>query len=125
MILQPMRGAVAKRYDCGEHGRLTTREIAAQAGITASSVHNRIARGIRGDALCAPKAAPRRRHSVCFTATATPAGVPAVFYMALKLLRMFPTRAPSAAFLRHSFGMSRATAYRYRRAWLDVHGVVE
>ncbi|PJK00808.1 hypothetical protein CO641_02225 [Lysobacteraceae bacterium NML91-0213] len=48
---------MSARYDCGRH-QLTTREIALLAGISQTTACNRVRRGLRGEALCAP-AAPR------------------------------------------------------------------
>jgi hypothetical protein len=42
---------------------------------------------------------------------------------ALALVRDFGRTPPSVQHLMDRFGISRATAYRWRMAWLDVFGV--
>ena len=54
-------------YDCGKHGQLSAAQIARVAGIDREAVVRRIASGVTGVALCAPrKQYPRRpcRHKV-------------------------------------------------------------
>jgi hypothetical protein len=41
---------------------------------------------------------------------------------ALALVRDFGDTPPSVQHLMDRFGISRATAYRWRKAWLDVFG---
>lgn len=50
-----------RRHDCGSAGMLTAREIAARAGITVTSVDDRIRAGVTGDALVAPPTPGRSR----------------------------------------------------------------
>lgn len=40
--------------------------------------------------------------------------------MALRVCQAFPARPPTAGELQQRFGMSRATAYRWRRAFLNA-----
>lgn len=49
-------------------------------------------------------------------------GVCSVMAMALQIFRAFGNRQPTVAELCKRFDMSRATAYRWRAAWLYVHG---
>lgn len=42
--------------------------------------------------------------------------------IAISIARRYPKTAPSVEALQSAFGMSRATAYRYRRAFLDATG---
>lgn len=44
--------------------------------------------------------------------------------LAVRLALRFGGQAPSVPQLRNEFGMSRATAYRWRRAFLDALGKV-
>lgn len=44
---------------------------------------------------------------------------------ALALVRDFGATPPSVQHLVDRFGISRATAYRWRKAWLDVFGVAK
>jgi hypothetical protein len=49
-----------KQHDCGVHGSLTVYEIAARTGVSRQGIVLRIAQGVRGEALLAPKS-PRGR----------------------------------------------------------------
>jgi hypothetical protein len=111
-------------HDCGAYGRLTTSAVAARAGVKRSTVSSRRAAGVHGEALCAPplpvgvgrrsrQSGDYREALHCERTTVT---------TAVRIARAFPHRAPTAADLMTRFGMSRATAYRWRRAFLDATG---
>jgi hypothetical protein len=125
VILRPWRGRSPAKHDCGEHGELTAGQIARVAGISVNSVHQRIRSGVRGTALCAPKMQPRRRHGQSYLLQIAPSGAKASLFLALRIVRLYGSRPPTVESLRSEFGMCRATAYRWRRAWLDAHGVHE
>ena len=44
-------------------------------------------------------------------------------HVAIAIARRFRSKGPSVPLLRESFGMSRAVAYRWCRAWKDAGGV--
>ena len=46
-------------------------------------------------------------------------------HTAIAIAHRFTHHAPTVAQLREAFNMSRATAYRWRRAWLDANGVAK
>lgn len=123
MILQPWRGRPAAKHDCGEYGVLTAGQIARLAGINVASVHHRIGRGVKGAALCAPKTQPGQRYGESYVVRVVPSGAKAALFLALRIIRLYGSRTPTVESLRSEFGMSRASAYRWRRAWLDAHGV--
>lgn len=60
----------------------------------------------------------RRQRAACYTEQA----VHTTGHVAVQVALRFAGRAPSVAQLREEFGMSRATAYRWRRAFLDALG---
>lgn len=46
-------------------------------------------------------------------------------YMAFAIAARYPDRIPEARELQHEFSLSRATAYRWRRAMLDARGALD
>lgn len=107
----------AVRHDCGEHGSLTVREIAAKSGLTVRAIRKRMANGVAGAALCAPwkpgKKPPgswRGQHGV-------PNTVASIVFMAILVARRYHGRAPRPAELRDEFGLSPAQAFRWARAF--------
>lgn len=121
-----MAGKIAKRHDCGKHGMLTAKEIGLIAGLHEQSVHQRITRGVRGEALCERYDRSVARAKACETFRS---GMPidpnssGVMFIAMRIASAFPHRAPTAEELMTKYGMHKATAYRWRRAWLDSMGV--
>ena len=116
----------AKRHDCGRHGQLTAAEAAAIAGISPAAVYQRLTDGVKGDALCAstPSHSERyrkRRRSYTLDAPATCGGV--VAYTAARIAVRFHGQAPDVDVLMRDFGMHRATAYRWRAAFVDALGL--
>lgn len=65
-----------------------------------------MARRVRGD-----------RRASFRSAGPAPRGCTQAAYIALTLVREFGARTPAVEDLRARFGMSRATAYRWIRAW--------
>lgn len=120
-----MGGRVAKKHDCGKHGMLTAKEIALLTGMQSNSVSQRIARGVSGEALCEPhdRVAARRvaRETYRFRLPIDP-NETGVMFTAMRIASAFPHRATTAEELMERYGMHRATAYRWRRAWLDSMG---
>lgn len=118
-------GRKPRRHDCGEHGWLTAREIAEHTGLTETTIHNRIARGIKGAALLAPhdRFASRARARTQWTDKGMHTAGTITLAVALRLVRMFPDHPPSVQQLQDKFGVCRATAYRWRAAWLDELGL--
>lgn len=53
----------AKRYDCGEHGLLTVKQIAALVGVCESTIYQRTRSGIRGADLLAPAMPKHEAHA--------------------------------------------------------------
>lgn len=49
-----------------------------------------------------------------------PTGMGGAIYIACLVAHEFGNRVPTVETLQHRFGMSRATAYRWRRAWGEV-----
>lgn len=114
------------KFDCGSHGQLTTREIAEKTGLKLRTVQDRVRRGVRGDELMRVKddhwhvkGTPGYRDNAVRTAGR---GTVAV---AIKIARMFPNRVPTVKELQEKLGMHRATAYRWRDAFIDEMGVGE
>lgn len=44
-------------------------------------------------------------------------------FIAVRIAEKYPRRIPSARELMHDLGMARATAYRWRKAFMDARGV--
>lgn len=61
-------------------------------------------------------------HRTASPGTPSPDTAACAISFGIRLALAFPTRAPTVDELRSAFGVSRATAYRWRRAWLDAHG---
>ena len=119
------RGRIPKRHDCGHHGLLTAREISAISGVCESAIHQRIRNGVSGEALADPKSTTRPRGEAY---TVRDAGVPATtgitrVAVAVSICRRFPDAPPTVDLLRREYGMSRATAYRWRAAFVDAMGL--
>ena len=125
MILEPMRGPAAKRHDCGSHGMLTVREIAAVAGINQNSVYRRLGYGVKGEALCQPREKrPARKVECDYKGTSVVATSGAVMVaVAVQIALAYPRRPPTVDELRSRYNMSRATAYRWRAAFIDAMGL--
>jgi len=64
----------------------------------------------------------RRQRAASYTEQAVHTTGHGTVHVAVQVALRFAGRAPSVAQLREEFGMSRATAYRWRRAFLDALG---
>ena len=118
--------AYAQRHDCGDFGSLRAREIAELAGVKVTTVYARIREGISGEELCRPPSSHADRHlkkrrGYTMNQPATSGNVTAS--TAVRIAVRFKNRAPDVAELTRDFGMSRATAYRWRNAFLDALGM--
>ena len=122
VALAPMRGKPAKKHDCGSHGLLTADAIARVSGLSVVTIYGRIRRGVRGEQLLlsAPK---HRPHHGIYRDHCAGIGAAGGIEIACRFARMFRDRAPTANEVRSSFGMSRATAYRWVAAWKAANGV--
>lgn len=118
-------------YDCGAAGMLNSSEIALRAGVKLAAINRRIHEGVRGEALLAPS---RRGHDSWSARRANGTRDYREFchsngnsklVFALQVVREFGATPPSVEQLVSRFAMSRATAYRWRAAWLDVYGAGE
>jgi hypothetical protein len=101
-----------KRYDCGKHGQLTAKEIAARAGIAVETVYDRVRRKWPAADLAEPAHALRREK----------AGIPRMpcVIMALRIARAFPNRVPTVRELRAVAPMCAVQARRWQRALEEV-----
>jgi hypothetical protein len=114
-------GRVAKRHSVEGHGELTAAEIATLAGIGVEAARRRVQQGRPAREVLAPKHAlvnKRGSSGYSFMEQVFATGH-CTMTVAVRIARAFPHDAPSVAWLRCTFGMSRSTAYRWRRAWLD------
>ncbi|MGN6094481.1 MAG: hypothetical protein ACTHOL_19190 [Luteibacter jiangsuensis] len=109
--------ADAVRHDCGEHGSLTVREIAATAGMTERAIRKRMAKGVTGAALCAPWKPGKKPTGIWRGQHGVPNTVASVVFMAILVARRYVGRTPSPAELRDEFGLSPAQAFRWARAF--------
>lgn len=112
-----------KRYDCGSHGRLTVKQIADLTGLAEGSIRNRLALGRRGEELCVPRVVRAPHQVVQYRGREVRTTGNLGIAVACRIARAFSDREPTVDALRSMFDMSRATAYRWRRAWLDANGV--
>jgi predicted DNA-binding transcriptional regulator AlpA len=115
-----LRGRIAKVFDCGSFGNLTVCEISAFSGRSERSIYARIKAGAKGSELCLrhierKRSAPKTRYTDAMHSTGSMA-----IHIAVKLVRDYPKKAPTAAQLQSIYGMSRATAYRWRGAMIDA-----
>ena len=125
--LVPMRpgrcGRPPQLHDCGVHGRLSVREIAAIASLAHSTVRSRLGRGVTGEWLLRTYLVPAVPKP-SYTENAPPSGSCSVIaYEVFRIVRYFGGRQPTVSGLRELLGCSRATAFRLRRAWRDANGV--
>lgn len=114
-------GRIAKRHSIDGHGDLTVEEIARIAGIGVEAARRRVGSGRPAHEILAPKHAivnKRGSSGYSFMEQVFATGH-CTMTVAVRIARAFPHDAPSIAWLRCTFGMSRSTAYRWRRAWLD------
>lgn len=117
-----------KTYDCGPvAGHLTAREIAKRAEVSLPAVYARIGRGVTGTALLVPDqrgrhAAPRSGPVGYRDAVVHTGGIGAA-YLAAKIATRWPGVPPPLDGLQSEYGMSKATAYRWRMAFADAYGV--
>ena len=109
---------MARLHDCGPHGRLTAKQIAALAGISRGMVSIRISSGLRGEALVAPAKRGVRLPGDYTVSVGTIGHIG--IHVAVRLAVSHRDRAPTIAHLRDQYGMSRATAYRWRAAFIDA-----
>lgn len=112
----------ARRFDCGSHGPLTVAEMIKVSGLSESSIRNRIARGVVGDRLIAPRQ-QGVRGNVDYVEGLHLDSVAANLHKAILIGRDFAARVPTVHELKNKYGMSRATAYRWRAAIAAANGV--
>lgn len=111
-------GPAPALHNCGPHGHLTVRQIAELVGCDRRAIYLRIENGVTGIDLCRPLSIyhggawkPERAPSTIGNMTIA---------MAVSISRRWPKRAPTVAELREHYGMHRATAYRWRAAFIDA-----
>ena len=96
-----------KRYDCGSHGRLTRKQIAATAKVTMGAVHHRIRKGLTGDDLVADTRSLRIPTAVCRRPT---------IRIACKLVRVFEGKRPNYHDVMAAHPMSQRAAIHWAAA---------
>lgn len=120
------RGPQAALHDCGKHGRLTVAQIAGIAGVSANSIYCRIRMGVAGEKLCESRTARKSQgRKVSYRGQDIHTVGSVNIAVAVTIARAYTTRPPSIDQLRNRFQMSRATAYRWRAAFVDAMGIVE
>jgi hypothetical protein len=99
-----------RRYDCGQHGTLSVKEIADLVGTSKTAIYKRLAANVRGEALCSRRWArqsevrresPPRRHTLA---------------AAFKLAVMYPDHVPTVKEIQAFRPMSRQNAQCWRQA---------
>jgi predicted DNA-binding transcriptional regulator AlpA len=109
---------VAATHDCGEHGWLTVRQISERTGISEQTIYNRVKEGVSGERLLDPV---RRGTHPPGDYTGGIASIGNLgLHTAVRLAISHRERAPTIEHLRAQYGMSRATAYRWRAAFIDA-----
>jgi hypothetical protein len=106
-----MRKTRAPKYDCGQHGRLTVKQIAVTAKITPQAVTRRLRSGMKGEALCAPRDAFRTPKVRCLKP---------VIRTAVKLARLYPDRPPTLDEIQQAHPMCLRNAVNWRRAFAEM-----
>lgn len=104
------RGArTSKKHDCGPHGKLTAKQIAAKVGMNVRAVQKRVRLGYKGEELLTPRYG-RMRERV----DAAPKSD--VVATAMKLARAFPSGVPTAEQIMEARPMCKNAALNWRRA---------
>lgn len=116
------KGRPGRKFDCGACGALTVAEMIKVSGLAESSIRNRIARGVVGVRLIAPRQQGVRGHADYVEGLhLDPVAVR--LHKAILIGRAFAARVPTVHELKSRYGMSRATAYRWRAAIAAANGV--
>lgn len=106
-LATPAKRNREKRYDCGSHGKLTRKQIAATARITLGAVHYRIRKGVRGNDLVADTRTLRIPTAVCRRPT---------IRIACKLARVFEGKRPTYHDVMEAYPMSQRAAIHWAAA---------
>jgi transposase len=113
----------AELHDCGKHGMLAVKDIARKTGLSERTIRDRLARGMEGEELLRPKIGAREtRKDTTFRDDVVRTSGAGAMAIAIRIARSFPNRVPTAKELRDKFGMSQATAYRWRQSIIDEMG---
>lgn len=99
-------------FDCGKHGKLTAKEIAALTGMSREGVWQRVRSGVKGADLLLPK------HEGLRQAKASCSNP--VMLIAAKLARRFPNKVPTLREIRQTHPMGARNAMRWRQAFADA-----
>jgi hypothetical protein len=126
-------GKAPARFNLLPLGWLTVEEIHRRYRVNPNTFRARYARGLRSvaDLLAPPKkyrrTGPARAETYRTRVAHVPpsdgkGGVVGTAYIAAMIARRWPSRPPLVAELVEALGMNRATAYRWRAAFLAAHG---
>lgn len=112
------------KHDCGQHGWLTVKQIHKRTGVPERTIRDRVQRGVTGDELMRARIGAREtRSETTYRDAAVRTGGVGTIELAVRVARAFPCRVPTVKELQSMFGMHRATAYRWREAFIDAMGV--
>lgn len=101
-----------RKFNCGQHGWLTAAQISKVAGVSLAAVYYRLKHLRHGSGLCA-HSLRRRPDRMARSWRSDAPGIGSAVEVAVRIVTAFPHRPPAPAWLMNTFGMSRATAYRW------------
>lgn len=101
-------------------GSMTVAQIAEAAGISQTAACRRLRDGVSGERLFAKDLRSGSGRNYAAPTYRDAPGMGKAIEIACRLARLYADGAPPIETLQTKFGMCRATAYRWRRAWLDA-----
>src|SRR5688500_272310 len=114
-----MRRPSAALKDCGPYGRMTVRQMAKLAGIHENTMYGRLSHGLTPQQAIEYVRPKPKLGKPAWTLDGMRTSGTITIAAAVRIARMFPDKPPSVKVLQERLGVCRATAYRWRAAFID------